>query len=74
MCRRDRVAWPRLRTSGAALDVAPGRFRDYGVGSVVTLEAERPEARSNPALIISMDYAPGDGTLGLVFDDTEERQ
>lgn len=72
--RLGQVAWPRLRTSGAALDLAPGRFRDYGVGSVVTLEAERPEARSNPALIISMDYAPGDGTLGLVFDDTEERQ
>jgi len=72
--RLGQVAWPRLRTSGAALDLPPGRFRDYGVGSVVTLEAERPEARSNPAFIISMDYTPGDGTLGLVFDDTEERQ
>ncbi len=60
---------PRLRVRGAALNMTPGLYREYGVGSRVRIEASTPMATSEELTVIGMSYQPGTGTLSLVFDD-----
>mgnify|MGYP000659726863 CR=1 FL=1 len=70
--RGQALAWPRVRTTGVALDLAPGRYRDYAVGSRVMIEGELPQATFRPATVVSADYAPGDGMLHLVIDGADQ--
>lgn len=60
---------PRLRVRGAALNMTPGLFREYGIGTRVRIEASTPMATSEELVVIGMSYQPGTGTLSLVFDD-----
>lgn len=60
---------PRLRVRGAALNMTPGLYRDYGIGSRIRIEASTPMATSEELVVIGMEYQPGTGTLALVFDD-----
>jgi hypothetical protein len=54
---------------GAALNMTPGLFREYGIGTRVRIEASTPMATSEELVVIGMSYQPGTGTLSLVFDD-----
>ena len=60
---------PRLRVRGAALNMTPGLYREYGIGSRIRIEASTPMATSEELVVIGMRYQPGTGTLSLVFDD-----
>ena len=60
---------PRLRVRGAALNMTPGLYREYGIGSRIRIEASTPMATSEELVVIGMSYQPGTGTLSLVFDD-----
>ena len=60
---------PRLRVAGAALNLPPALYRDYGIGSRIAIEASTPMATSEKLTVIGMEFTPGTGTLSLVFDD-----
>jgi hypothetical protein len=60
---------PRLRVAGAALNLPPALYRDYGIGTRIAIEASTPMATSEKLVVIGMEFQPGTGTLSLVFDD-----
>lgn len=62
---------PRVRVRGTALNLSPGLYRDYGIGSRIRIEAATPMATREEAVVIGMSFEPGTGTLSLVFDDSE---
>lgn len=62
-------ARPRLRTRGISLDMAPGRYRDLGIGARVQVETAAPVAYAMPLTVIGMEFDPANGTMSLVFDD-----
>ena len=60
---------PRLRVRGACLNLAPGQYRHFGIGSKVRVEAAVPMALAESLTVIGMEFRPAAGTLSLVFDD-----
>jgi hypothetical protein len=60
---------PRLRVRGASLNLPPGLYRDFGIGSRVRIDASTPMATSEYLTVIGMEFQPSTGTLSLTFDD-----
>ena len=60
---------PRLRAQGVCLDMEPGRYREFGIGSLVQVETAAPAAGSMALTVIGMEFRPNEGVLSLVFDD-----
>jgi hypothetical protein len=63
---------PRLRTIGTALDASPALFRDYGVGTRLTLEMVQEGMSVREATVMTVEYVPGTGTATLVLDVARE--
>lgn len=60
---------PRLRVQGACLNLSPGLYRNFSIGSRVRVESSIPMALNEQLTVIGMDFQPAAGTLSLVFDD-----
>lgn len=68
--RLQESAWPRLRFQVEVMDAEPGRFRDYDVGDVITLDI--PGALwgyRGCARVLAREYRPASNTCELVVEE-----
>lgn len=71
VARSKMMAQPRLRIGGTALNLEPALYRNYGLGARVMVEMDKPLPLYKAVNVIGMEFAPGQGTLSLVFDDAD---
>jgi len=68
----DRQASPPQRVAGTSLNLSPGLWRNFGVGSLVTLRANGAAGApiQQEMYVTGMDFAPAAGTLNLVLAES----
>ena len=71
-----RYGRPTRRMAGTSLNLPPGRWADFRLGSRVTVDMTagmvQPSVARQALVIMGMSYEPAAGTLGLVFAEPPE--